>query len=76
MWPIRNRAYVVLVKFIPSQGWLLIQIFASLSDMSDSLLIVPTRRRWLSWLINDDEHDYIMIMYLPYNIDFILHVLA
>jgi hypothetical protein len=44
--------------------------------MSDSLLIVPTRRRWLSWLINDDEHDYIMIMYLPYNIDFILHVLA
>jgi hypothetical protein len=22
----------------------------------------------LRWLITDDEHDYIMIMYLPYNI--------
>jgi hypothetical protein len=40
-WPIRGRAYVVLVRFIPLQGWLLIWISIILSDMSDSLFTAP-----------------------------------
>jgi hypothetical protein len=31
----------MLIRFIPLQGWLLIQIFATLSDMSDSLFTAP-----------------------------------
>jgi hypothetical protein len=64
-WPIHRRAYVVLVRFIPLQGWLLIRISVTLPDMSDSLFIAPTHRNaclllwwWLRWLIIDDEHDY------------------
>jgi hypothetical protein len=40
-WPVRERVYVVLVMFIPLQGWLLIQISTTLSDMSDSLFTAP-----------------------------------
>jgi hypothetical protein len=40
-WPVRGCAYVMLVKFIPLQGWLLIQISTTLLDMSDSLFTVP-----------------------------------
>jgi hypothetical protein len=43
-WPIRGRAYVVLVRFIPLQCWLLIRIFTTLSNMSDSLFTAPTCR--------------------------------
>jgi hypothetical protein len=43
-WIIRRRAYVVLVRFIPLQGWLLIWISVTFSDMSDSLFTTPTRR--------------------------------
>jgi hypothetical protein len=75
-WPVRGRAYVVLVRFIPLQGWLLIRISATLSNMSDSLFTAPLVEMHvysydddLRWLINDDEHDYIMMMYLLYNID-------
>jgi hypothetical protein len=75
-WPIHGRAYIVLVRFIPLQDWLLIRISTTLSDMSDSLFTTPTRSTaclllwwWLRWLINDDEHDYIMMMYLLYSID-------
>jgi hypothetical protein len=32
-WPVHGHVYVVLVRFIPLQGWLLIQISATLSDM-------------------------------------------
>jgi hypothetical protein len=74
-WPVHGHAYVVLFRFILLQGWLLIQIFVTLSDMSDSLFTTPTRRIacllllwWLRWLINDDEHNYIMMMYLLYSI--------
>jgi hypothetical protein len=64
--------YVVLVRFIPLQGWLLIRISMTFSDMSDSLFIVPLVELHvyyyvdgLRWLINDD-HDYTTIMmYLP-----------
>jgi hypothetical protein len=41
MWPARGHAYVMLVRFIPLQGWLLIQISVTLSDMSDSLFTAP-----------------------------------
>jgi hypothetical protein len=41
IWPICGRVYVVLVRFIPLQGWLLIQISVTLSDMSDSLFTAP-----------------------------------
>jgi hypothetical protein len=34
MWHVRGRAYVVLVRFIPLQDWLLIWISATLSYMS------------------------------------------
>jgi hypothetical protein len=74
-WHVRGRVYVMLVRFIPLQGWLLIQISVILSDMSDSLFTVPTRRNaclplwwWLRCLINNDEHDYTMMMYLLYSI--------
>jgi hypothetical protein len=43
-WPFHGRVYVVLVSFIPLQGWLLIRISMALSDMSDSLFTTPTRR--------------------------------
>jgi hypothetical protein len=43
-WHVRGRVYIVLVRFIPLQGWLLIRIFVTLPDMSDSLLTTPTRR--------------------------------
>jgi hypothetical protein len=73
-WHVRGRGYVVLVRFVPLQGWLLIPISAALSDMNDSLFTTPTRRNaclllwWcLRWLIND-EHDYIMMMYLLHSI--------
>jgi hypothetical protein len=76
MWPIRGRAYVILVRFISLQGWLLIQIYVILSDMSDSLFTAPLIEMHvyynddgLSWLVNDDEHDYIMMMYLLDSID-------
>jgi hypothetical protein len=72
---VRGRAYVMLVRFIPLQGCLLIRISAPLLDMSDSMFTAPTRRTtclllcwWLRWLINHNEHDYIMMMYLLYNI--------
>jgi hypothetical protein len=68
-WSVYGRAYVVLVRFIPLQSWLLIRISATLSDMSDGLFTAPTHRNaclllwgWLRWLINDDERDYIMMM--------------
>jgi hypothetical protein len=44
MWPVRGRVYVVFVRFIPLQDLLLIWIYMRLSDMSDSLFTVPTRR--------------------------------
>jgi hypothetical protein len=44
MWPVRGRVYVVLVRFIPLKGWLLIWISTTLSDMSDSLFTAPTHR--------------------------------
>jgi hypothetical protein len=73
MWPVRGRAYVMLVRFIPLQGWLLIQISATLSDMSDSLFSAPTHRNaclllwwWLRLLINDDDY---ITLYLLYNYD-------
>jgi hypothetical protein len=34
-WPVRGRAYIMLVKFIPMQGWLLIWISTTLLDMSE-----------------------------------------
>jgi hypothetical protein len=76
-WPIHERAYVTLVRFIPLQGWLLIHISATLSDMSDSLFTAPLMELHvyyyvdgIRWLINDDEHNYITIMmYLPCTID-------
>jgi hypothetical protein len=75
-WHVRGRAYVVLVRFIPLQGWWLSRISVSLSNTSDSLFTALTRRSaclllwwWLRWLINDDKHDYIMMIYLLYNID-------
>jgi hypothetical protein len=40
MWPISGRAYIVLVRFIPLQGWLLIRISTTLWDMSGSLFTV------------------------------------
>jgi hypothetical protein len=73
-WLVRKHAYIMLVRFIPLQGWLLIQIFVTLSDMSDSLFTAPTCRNtclllwwWLRWLIIDDEHGYIMMLYLLYS---------
>jgi hypothetical protein len=39
--PVRGHAYVVLVRFIPLHGWLLIQLSAILSDMSYSLFAAP-----------------------------------
>jgi hypothetical protein len=44
MWPIHESAYVMLVRFIPLQGLLLIRIFAIVSDVNDSLFTAPTRR--------------------------------
>jgi hypothetical protein len=44
MWHVRGRTYVVLVRFIPMQGWLLIRISVTLSNMSDSLFTVSTRK--------------------------------
>jgi hypothetical protein len=44
MWPVRGRTSVVLVRFIPMQGWLLIRISVTLSNMSDSLFTVSTRK--------------------------------
>jgi hypothetical protein len=41
MWPARERVYVVLVRFIHLQGWLLIRISATLSNMCDSLFTAP-----------------------------------
>jgi hypothetical protein len=72
-WPVHVHVYVVLVRFVPLQGCLLIRISVALSDMSDSLFTVPTHKNaclllWW-WLINDDGHDYIMMLYLLYNID-------
>jgi hypothetical protein len=43
-WPVRGHTYVVLVRFIPLLGWLLIRISVTLSNMSDSLFTVSTRR--------------------------------
>jgi hypothetical protein len=43
-WTVRGCTYVVLVRLIPLQGWLLIQISMTLSNMSDSLFTAPTRR--------------------------------
>jgi hypothetical protein len=43
-WPVRGRAYVVLVKFIHLQGLLLIRMSVTLSYISDSLFTTPTRR--------------------------------
>jgi hypothetical protein len=43
-WPVCACAYVVLVRFIPLQGWLLIWISTTLLDMSDSLFTAPTHR--------------------------------
>jgi hypothetical protein len=43
-WLVRERAYVVLVRFTPLQGWLLIWIFVTLLYMSDSLFIARTHR--------------------------------
>jgi hypothetical protein len=40
-WPVRVHEYVLLVRFIPLQGWLLIWISMTLSDMSDSLFSTP-----------------------------------
>jgi hypothetical protein len=40
IWHVRGRAYVVLVRFIPLQSWLLIRISVTLSYMSDSLFTV------------------------------------
>jgi hypothetical protein len=58
MWPIRERAYVVLIRFVPLQGWLLIRISAILSDMSDNLFTAPTHRNaclLLWWWIKMDN---------------------
>jgi hypothetical protein len=44
MWPVRRRVYIMMVRFITLQGWLLIRISATLSDMSDSLFIALTHR--------------------------------
>jgi hypothetical protein len=44
MWSVRKRAYAVLVRIVPLQGWSLIRISMTLSDMSDSLFTVPTYR--------------------------------
>jgi hypothetical protein len=81
-WPLCGRTYIVLVRFIPLHGWLLIRISVILSYMSDSLFTAPTHRNtclllwwWLRWLINDDEYDYIMMFYLSVMI-VILNVLA
>jgi hypothetical protein len=41
-WSIRGRVYVTLVRSMPLQGLLLIQISVTLSDMSDSLFTAPT----------------------------------
>jgi hypothetical protein len=49
-WAVRGRTYVVFVRFIPLQGCLLIWISMTLSDMSDSLFTVPTRRNACSLL--------------------------
>jgi hypothetical protein len=40
-WLVRGCTYVVLVRFVPLQGWLLIQISVTLSYMSDSLFTAP-----------------------------------
>jgi hypothetical protein len=72
MWPVRGRAYVMLVTFIPLSGLLLIRIFTTLSDMNDSLLTAPTHRnacfilwwwikRWL--IINNYYYDIFTSIY-------------
>jgi hypothetical protein len=44
-WPVRGRAYIVLVRFIPLYDWLLIQISATLSNISDSLFTLLTHKK-------------------------------
>jgi hypothetical protein len=63
-WLVRRRAYVMLVRLIPQQGWLLIWISMTLRNMSDNLFTAPTCRNaclllwWLlRWLIDDDDYD-------------------
>jgi hypothetical protein len=44
MWHVRTHTYIVLVRFIPLQGLLLIRISATLSNMNDSFFTGPTGR--------------------------------
>jgi hypothetical protein len=69
----------MLVRFIPLQGWLLIWISTTLSDMSDSLFTAPLVEMHvyyyddgLRWLINDCDyyHDvvYLTVMLVYLNV--------
>jgi hypothetical protein len=71
MWLVRERAYVMLVRFSPLHGCLLIRVSATLSDMSDSFFTAPTSsnasniRWWFNLIINADNYydvDYFTIM--------------
>jgi hypothetical protein len=61
-WPIRGLAYIVLVRFVPIQGLLLIRISMTLLDMSDSLFTTPLVEMHvlyddgLKLIINDDYY--------------------
>jgi hypothetical protein len=74
-WHVCGHTYVVLVRFIPMQDWLLIQISTTLLDMSDTLFNAPTHRNacFILWwwikrcLINDDYIDILTLQLWLFN---------
>jgi hypothetical protein len=50
MWHVCGHVYVMLVRFISLQGWLLIRISTTLSDMSDTLFTAPLVEMHVSYL--------------------------
>jgi hypothetical protein len=61
---VHERVYVMLVRFIPLQGCLLIRIPVTLSDMSDSWFTAPLIEMHVSYddglhlMIIDDDYYY------------------
>jgi hypothetical protein len=81
-WPVHRHTYVVLVKLIPLQGWLLIRISMTILGMSDSLFTsahvemhVYHYDDGLRWLINNDDYYIMMLLYFTVMI-VILNILA
>jgi hypothetical protein len=68
-WHVRGRAYVKLVKFIPLQGWLLVRISVTLSNMSDSLFTTTLIEMHVEYYV-----DYIIMMYLLYSYAYYLEL--